>query len=35
MYYPNNAYIQGIVENAYQMIKLIVPAFNATGMILN
>ena len=35
MYYPNNAYIQGIVENAYQMIKLIVPAFNATGIILN
>jgi hypothetical protein len=34
MYYPNNAYIQGIVDNAYQMIKLIVPAFNATGIIL-
>jgi len=33
MYYPNNAYIKDIVENAYQMIKLIVPDFNATGII--
>ena len=35
MYYPNNAYIQGIVEQAYQIIKTIQPAFNATGIILN
>jgi hypothetical protein len=31
LFYPNNAFIQGIVQNAYSIITNKVPAFSATG----
>ena len=33
MYYPNNSFVQSIVENAYLTIKAIQPMFNATSII--
>lgn len=32
LYYPNNAFIQGIVTSAYLFIKSARPTFNATGI---
>lgn len=35
MYYPNNAFIQGIVTNAYNLIVSYKPNFNADSIFLN
>jgi hypothetical protein len=35
MYYPDNPFIQGIAQQAYQIIKHIRPDFNATSKKIN